>query len=627
METKKSKAAPKKRASKKSEVKTNGNGKHEPDPRQMTLPAAQANIAETLGFKSPVTLPAPIGGPYVARIKSDVKGGIDCPLGRHTLIIGPNGSDKSAVVAAVELALSGKASDISGRPLVAEEARLLTLGNGKTLSASAVISGTGGTTAMLAAWSVGTGRSKKATHTFPQGAVDPERVFPLRSVREAVLGSADTARRFFLQHAVGRVSASDVLAKVPAELHGKLKQVGFDTGVPDLEVVGKLLAAIEGAKKQARAKKAESKASETVVTEVTDPLPPEPPKEQIEEASKLVSSWQNCLTVVAAAASLGDTPQRLQAYQQEAATTRAQIEDVKSKLPAEQPQVTPLDMAVKLVVEANAFGSACCIACATSLDPSAAQHRKQVVDMALGNAVAAKQQRDAMLVWLTQAESQLRTSETMIVELQERMKKAEGAPSMTIAEARAGLDKATTWEKTLAETASKWKMVHATKTVGESADEDVTVWKTLVDTLDEAVAALLDKAVASFEKRVQRYLPPTECFALRLRDGEREVLQFGLKRGENLHTALSGAEWARVMAALAMTVAEGYEGLKVVVVEDRAFDPNSLELAMRAFAAFPGQVFITHPTPPSGLSQLVQGLGWSVIDTAKGEHKQPEVAS
>src|SRR5260221_10173432 len=68
---------------------------------------------------------------YVKKVESTIKNGVNAELGPKTIIIGPNGSGKSAVVNAIELALTGRASDVAGRDVVAQDLALLSLAPGR----------------------------------------------------------------------------------------------------------------------------------------------------------------------------------------------------------------------------------------------------------------------------------------------------------------------------------------------------------------------------------------------------------------------------------------------------------------------------------------------------------------
>ena len=62
---------------------------------------------------------------YIAKLKGNVKAGVDVEIGAKTLIVGPNGSGKSSIVNAIELALTARAGDVAGRVDVGREADVM----------------------------------------------------------------------------------------------------------------------------------------------------------------------------------------------------------------------------------------------------------------------------------------------------------------------------------------------------------------------------------------------------------------------------------------------------------------------------------------------------------------------
>ena len=97
-----------------------------------------------------------------------------------------------------------------------------------------------------------------------------------------------------------------------------------------------------------------------------------------------------------------------------------------------------------------------------------------------------------------------------------------------------------------------------------------------------------------------------------LRVGEREVCMFGFRRDGELHTALSGAEWARLTIAVAAAKLRltGHTGPSVLTPKERAWDPATLASAMRALSDAPGQVLLLSPIKPKG--RLPKG--WTMVE-------------
>jgi hypothetical protein len=100
-------------------------------------------------------------------VTSNVKGGVDITLARHSLILGASGSGKSAIVNAIELAATGRLGDYLGREDVAVKAS-------------------------LAAYT--------SDGTPPTAACSlPSIELPYRALKEAIRGSPETFWRYVLQ--------------------------------------------------------------------------------------------------------------------------------------------------------------------------------------------------------------------------------------------------------------------------------------------------------------------------------------------------------------------------------------------------------------------------------------------
>lgn len=124
----------------------------------------------------------------ITRIVSNVKTGCDVQLGPKTLIIGPNGAGKSAIVNALELALTGRASDVAGRAEVGSQADLWALAppGEERIFAKATVAGL----------------DSGASFEMPDGKrpmrSGPLYALPLREVREAILASGENGRKWLM---------------------------------------------------------------------------------------------------------------------------------------------------------------------------------------------------------------------------------------------------------------------------------------------------------------------------------------------------------------------------------------------------------------------------------------------
>jgi hypothetical protein len=166
----------------------------------------------------------------------------------------------------------------------------------------------------------------------------------------------------------------------------------------------------------------------------------------------------------------------------------------------------------------------------------------------------------------------------------------------------------------------QWKAVRAAKDdIRRSAEESKRL-KALVEEAGTVVDDLLKRAHKKFEEAVQQYLPPEDMFRLVLVENKKPVCRMGFKRGDTLHTALSGAEWARLTLALGCATFKADEKtLAIFTPEERAFDGNTLATVMNALADAPGQVLLQSPTKPTGAYRME----WSVIDLGRAGTLSP----
>src|SRR3990172_1842253 len=516
--------------------------------------------------------------PTVDKVESSIKGGVKAKLGRKTLVLGANGLGKSAIVNAVELAGTGKTSDVAGRSVLAKDADLFMLAPPGTdhVSARAHLSEGAG----MAAWELKKGHRAKRT--------GPEIAFPLRGVEEALLGSAETARKWVLQHGTP-FSWSDVIMLVPASLQPRLASLGRD---PD--PASSLTSALEKARAEVRTCNASAK----TLRSLSPPSQPPPNPQEISALEAIVSAWQ-------ARKGADSTSESAVAILKEALETRrgqiSSLEGRSSKLQGHFARCPICEGKVDL----EAMKTKCATGKAKIAQLSElADKRLELV-----------RTQDAILSELRMARRGADTLATEFARAEKAVKKDDSpVPAMSLDAAQAQL-------RSLAILKAGWDASQRAEERALAAESDAHEWSQLADALSKALGVLVEKACAGFVKKVQRYLPREDLFGVQLLDGEREILRVGLMRlaGDHmvLHAALSGAEWARVTAALALAVAPT-SGACVVCPEERAFDPDTLSSVLAAFGAALDdvmgrgdgpQVIVTSPNPPREVPP-----GWTVID-------------
>lgn len=555
----------------------------------------------------------------IRKVRSNVKKGCDVELGSKTLIVGPNGAGKSSIVNAVELALTGRASDIAGRVDIAREADVMSLAKDGAPMLEAVAAFDDGVNA--AYYTTGsTAKAKKATGDKPADRCHDD-VLPIRSLKEAVLGSPQTARKYLLAKASGDMTLDDIRALVPADLRAVLDAVLAQFS-PSMLPADALISALEQSGANMREANAKVKAAKSAASLVTDGASAPPTETELKAAKKARDEARKQLAAITAAttAFTGLDGLRQEAGDRETEALRA-IEALKAAEAAfaniEKPSPT-LD-GLSHVVEACALstkGGECMVCGSTDNLASIDERRGMIVDHLANVERGLKDYRRA-----EDKVKELRTKADVAVLAAERAAEAfaraeatvdaDTQPDVTVEDAKQQLDAAEEALLTLQTRANAWDTARKAQATANDAERQSAEWSKLKDALELAVAALLTQALSSFIDKVQRKLPKGDVFDLRLRDGDREVVQFGLVRDGYLHTALSGAEWARVVAAMASAcVPDGKYAC--VIPEERAFDAVTLGDVMRALGSSPHQVILTSPVTPHAPPK-----GWTIIERSR----------
>ena len=548
---------------------------------------------------------------HITHVRTNVKVGADIEIGPKTLLVGPNGSGKSTVINAIELALTGRVSDIAGREDVAREADVMQLAPaGQNLLAEVTFDTGEGASYMVEG---STAKAKKAQIVRTKG-IDIDSVLPIRTLKEALLGSPVTARKFLLGKVAGAVTRADIAALLP-EAVVPLWQTALASQPSALSAPDALVAVLEMSGKQQRESNANAKTQREAAKLVGGGRAAPPTAAQVAEAAKVVKdareAYQRALAAEGAFDRLKGTSDRLTAAvtaAQQAVEAHAFAQAELANLPEAAPVHPVLTHVCEVLKVAVAAGE--CLVCGVG-KPSASDLAAVEASIAASQASAAQHRAvEARVNGLRiAAERAIGTVQTL-----EREVESLGASSdplgWTSEQAKADLDKLEAQFLDYKATADAWGNVRGAESAALEAEAASERWSALKGACEEAVAIVLDKALAAFVAKVQSHLPKGDTFDLRLKDGEREVVQFGLVRDGRIHTALSGAEWARVMAAMASATAG--DGFAVLIPEERAFDAHTLTAVLRAFADVPQQVVLASPVAPAG--RLPKG--WTIVQTA-----------
>jgi hypothetical protein len=146
----------------------------------------------------------------------------------------------------------------------------------------------------------------------------------------------------------------------------------------------------------------------------------------------------------------------------------------------------------------------------------------------------------------------------------------------------------------------------------EASRKEVAQLRARADLLTSASKSLscvgkdmLTKAKTELEESVSSFLPEGDDFQIDLKNA-----RVGLLRSGELHSALSGAEWSRVLMALACVVGAG-STLNVLVPGDRAWDCDTLGRMMTALAKSDAQIIVMSTVKPDPVE------GWTLVDLTR----------
>lgn len=596
---------------------------------------------------------------HVKQITSTVKARTGKPwtfeLGEKTLITGKNTRGKSRVSIAVQLALSGAADDILGRDGVKSGQILIGLAppDGEVYAHATLSDDT------VSAW--GTRREADGTVKTPlfepADAINVATVVPLRGIKAALAGNDETAKKSFLDWTAASVTEADVLARLPAHLHDRYRDIAkAQTGTP----TERMQAVQAFAVGEARRLEADAAAQDALLESMGGSMAVMPSEAEVEQARTVTAQWeaahQAAVAYEAALRVQGTSPGvDVSAVQAQLAHARAAVENarqgetywrgeatrlaavVEASRPVVQP-VDPLIPALVSVLEAS-VQRGCCAACQAPSPHLAAwlAHYKQQVTPPVAAAVD-----PALAGALTEARGNAEGWRMQANSLQAEVQRLEGVlqgaaaagpagplppnPGVDAATAASTVQAARAQRDRLMAARASWDTLKSAKDKAAELRSQRPAWDDLAKACSQVATEILEAGASSFAEKVQRYLPETWRFHLKLRDG----FEVGYVRDGQLHTIGSGAEWTALQCALAMAVAEmgggatpkakgkgkkadkhtGAGKVHLVVLDDRDRDGETLADLMRAWTAFPGQVIIESTKKPAGKMPA----GWTHID-------------
>lgn len=510
----------------------------------------EAHILTTEGLTFSTTFKTREDKMHIKKITGTIKGGVDADLTEKTLIVGGNGAGKSAIVNAVELALVGGASDIEGRAWVQDVKRLKRLGDSVHVEATLDDDTT---------CSYRVVRSK-ANHQNGVGGS-----LPYREVRDALTGSPAKAYKFLLGHCAKNLTFNDIVSNLPPDLHELYRSIA----VGETNVLG-LLEAQDRSAKKARDAAKEAKGAKEASHLAGQGLGPLPLESDIAAAQKAVEHFSE--------AQLRETLTQ---------QIRRLTESIQNK-----PQGPTVDQHAKvkryllILGEHLSMNHQVCSVCAHPFDR-----------------VKGQQTYDQLAAWLQANPEDWDPNEHQNL-VNERTRLEERLNALSAVDVPP--DAPARLHALLTAKAGHDQYERLRETVRDM-EKRAEHWKDLSGRLDELVKKFVDQGMLEWSIRVQSYLPEDDIFGFNITKSDCQV---GFIRDGWFVTALSGAEWAKLLTAIACACAE--DGVPVVIPEERMWDRETLAKTMRALKDAPCQIILTSTEKPKGKLPA----GWSLVEVA-----------
>jgi ABC-type branched-subunit amino acid transport system ATPase component/chorismate mutase len=387
--------------------------------------------------------------------------------------------------------------------------------------------------------------------------------FPLREVYDNLLGNAETAQKWLLRH-VGK---------------------------------GDLPTTVEVLKTKAREEIARAKALRSAATSQAGGLRPEPTAEEIA-----------AMKAAGVADSLREAEQTLRDAEDALAAAEEKVRkatQARDALPAGNSGLVENGLAIVKIIDAQISANATskCGLCAGSTTKDALLTRRTTVNDRIAQAKANAE------AW-TKADDAVKTATFDLGVTRSDAKRALEVVKALTAQAQGQEPAEVTRLK------AAWDAVRKLQRAAEAAEASAATISARAKTAIDDMERESQRAVEAFEQSVQKFLPPGDVFGFAINPP-----RFGFKDGPEkkwIRSALSGAEWARVTAAIASAIAREDGPVPVVIPEERAFDPATLTEVLKAFSNVPAQVIVASPIEPTAIPE-----GWTVVRVGKVFEVQP----
>lgn len=519
---------------------------------------------------------------YIEHVKSNLKKAVDVKLGRHTVLVGPNGAGKSSVIQSIDLAVRGTVRDGEGRDdikLLGAIARFFP-DNANTLQTSVRLNDE---TTEFAWEAKNDGKTPKVTLKKHADMSGGEVRYLFEEVQEVLSKDAGQVRSWLSNFALGKLTLAeveDVLSKDEAEeitLMVKAEGTAIDWNVLS-----------KAAKQRATAMRREATAKEKTVESFTEGA--EAPMSEAEITKLRAEVEQLTLKIGDARRQNSERDGLWRSIE----STAAEYDRLSAK--TLEVVATPEELESHRVISALgrvftdylkvAGDHGYCEVCGQDVKAGTITARQKAVAAHEAKLVGA---RDAMntKTWLDATQAQL-------TQMVERYQKMQEVPTEAMIERRVKVEGMISSQTSSRKT---WETAKSVRT-------EVKNIRRRADTLTQAAEMLSDLGRKKLANGVDRFCESVNVYLSGESVGiDIDAGRIGFLREGQLHTALSGGEWTKLVLALAAyvhdrTATKYQDALTLLIPADRAWDSETLAGVMTALSDFDGQVILMSTVPP-----------------------------
>lgn len=518
---------------------------------------------------------------YVKMVSSTLKKGCDVELGPRTVLVGPNGAGKSTVVQSIELAANGWVSDMEGRSRVKLHTALARLFPEGTARYSKIELSDGS----VCSWELEDG-PKPGSYKKPEHNPPVNLRWPVQDLMEVLRGDVSTVASWLEEQVVGDMKEAQLLSALPPAVRDIAREFIKKSRKADFMALAK------EAKNEAKNLRTQATRIEKTVESMTEGIAPPLTDEEREELEEQLTK----LTAPVSGVSQEQYDQAKKGVE-DLANDLAELQVALSSIQAPSAAIAE---AVKKIItvqqlirtHADVFGLDDCWVCG-SKKPDFVGNVNRIAEAKtqLATHLQAAEKRQKVEAAISEMEDKLAGR----VAVFKGLKVAAGSNDSVRREVIGQIAADDAARKT-------WNNADAQKKEVDQLRSRADVLNVAGSAFEKAGKNYLDKCKNDFENTVSQYLPTGERIGVDLESG-----RFGLQRDGELHSALSGAEWSRVVMALAASQERGRTPA-IIVPEDRAWDADTLTRVMEAMNGCAVQVIIMSTVRPKDVD------GWTILE-------------